>query len=113
MTKKVETLSYISKLSREAVSDEIAKHNAKLDQIRKCLAERGEDIDDARTYQVKGVAWRRKEVMAQCEEWMNTTCTPNYLREDYPGYDPAKPDAFETFKWNNSPFTEIEKPDGN
>lgn len=37
----------------------------------------------------------------------------NYLREDYPGYDPAKPDAFETFKWNNSPFTEIEKPDGN
>lgn len=36
-----------------------------------------------------------------------------YLHEDYPGYDPAKPDAWETFKWNNSPFTEIEKPDGN
>lgn len=82
MTKKVETLSYISKLSREAVMDEIAKHNTKLDQIRKCLAERGEDIDDARTYQIKGVAWRRKEVMAQCEEWMNSTNCPDYLRDD-------------------------------
>lgn len=36
-----------------------------------------------------------------------------HLREDYPGYDPAHPDSFESFKWNNSPFTEIEKPDGN
>lgn len=82
MTKKVETLSYISKLSREAVMDEIAKHNAKLDQIRLTLAEYNEDIDDARTYQVKGVAWKRKEVMAQCEAWMDATNCPDYLRED-------------------------------
>lgn len=83
MTKKIETLSYISKLSREAVMDEIAKHNAKLDQIRLTLAERGEDIDDARTYQTKGVAWRRKQVLAECEAWMNSTNCPDYLREDY------------------------------
>ena len=83
MTKKVETLSYISKLSREAVMDEIAKHNTKLDQIRKCLAERGEDIDNARTYQIKGVAWKRKQVIAECEAWMNSTNCPDYLREDY------------------------------
>ena len=37
----------------------------------------------------------------------------NYLRDDCPDYDPAHPDAFESFRWNNSPFTEIEKPDGN
>lgn len=36
-----------------------------------------------------------------------------FLRDDYPGYDPAKPDSFDSFHWNNSPFTEIEKPDGN
>lgn len=83
MTKKIETLSYISKLSREAVMDEIAKHNTKLDQIRKCLAERGEDIDNARTYQIKGVAWKRKQVIAECEAWMNSTNCPDYLREDY------------------------------
>lgn len=35
------------------------------------------------------------------------------LRTDYTGFNPAKPDARNTFKWNESPFTEIEKPDGN
>ena len=36
-----------------------------------------------------------------------------YLRSDYKSFDPAHPDSFETFKWSLSPFTEIEKPDGN
>ena len=36
-----------------------------------------------------------------------------YLRSDYSGYNPAHPDALDSFKWNDSPFTEIEKPDGN
>ena len=36
-----------------------------------------------------------------------------YLPADYPGYDPAHPDTFESFRWNDSPFCEIEKPDGN
>ncbi len=36
-----------------------------------------------------------------------------YLREDYNEYNPAYPDEIAKFRWNNSPFTEIEKPDGN
>ncbi len=36
-----------------------------------------------------------------------------HLVTDYKGFDPASPDALESFKWNLSPFTEIEKPDGN
>ena len=36
-----------------------------------------------------------------------------YLRADYTEFNPAKPDARNTFNWNDSPFTEIEKPDGN
>lgn len=36
-----------------------------------------------------------------------------FLRIDYKGFNPAQPDARDTFKWNDSPFTEIEKPDGN
>ncbi len=36
-----------------------------------------------------------------------------HLRNDYTAYDPAHPDAIDTFRWNDSPFTEIEKPDGN
>ena len=40
---------------------------------------------------------------------------PEYL-ELYPAsapFDPAHPDAFEDFHWNDSPFFEAEKPDGN
>ena len=30
-----------------------------------------------------------------------------------PSYNPAQPDDVNGFHWNESPFTEIEKPDGN
>lgn len=36
-----------------------------------------------------------------------------HLAADYKPFDPARPDTFESFKWNLSPFAEIEKPDGN
>ena len=35
------------------------------------------------------------------------------LRPEYQAFDPAHPDAFEHFHWNDSPFFEAEKPDGN
>ena len=82
MTQKIETLSYISKLSREAIQDEIQRHNEKLDKIRLTLAERGETLADAQAYQTKGVAWKRKQVIAECEAWMDATNCPDYLRED-------------------------------
>jgi hypothetical protein len=36
-----------------------------------------------------------------------------YIRADFGGFNPAQPDDRDAFKWNDSPFTEIEKPDGN
>ena len=37
-----------------------------------------------------------------------------YLRPEYPrGYNPAHPDAVETFRWNDSPRIDLLKPDGN
>lgn len=36
-----------------------------------------------------------------------------HLRADYTAFNPARPDNYKSFKWNLSPFTEIEKPDGN
>nr|WP_321335249.1 rhamnogalacturonan acetylesterase [uncultured Bacteroides sp.] len=36
-----------------------------------------------------------------------------YLSDDYQTFNPAHPDNLATFKWCPSPFTEIEKPDGN
>lgn len=38
----------------------------------------------------------------------------SYLRPEYPrGYNPAHPDAVETFRWNDSPRIDLLKPDGN
>ena len=36
-----------------------------------------------------------------------------YLRKDYKPYSPSQPDAFSSFRWNDSPFFEVAKPDGN
>ncbi len=36
-----------------------------------------------------------------------------HIAPDYQPFDPAHPDAVESFKWNDSPFTEMDKPDGN
>ncbi|WP_071147674.1 rhamnogalacturonan acetylesterase [Bacteroides ihuae] len=36
-----------------------------------------------------------------------------YLKSDYHTFDPAHPDNRASFRWKPSPFTEIEKPDGN
>ena len=36
-----------------------------------------------------------------------------FLREDYATYSPSNPDPFEDFKWNESPFADIQKPKGN
>lgn len=35
------------------------------------------------------------------------------LLSDYLPFNPAQPDAFDAFHWNDSPFFEAEKPDGN
>jgi len=36
-----------------------------------------------------------------------------YLRKDYKPFNPKQPDSLASFHWNQSPFTEVEKPDGN
>ncbi len=54
--------------------------------------------------------------IAKCViEGMKTLELPivEYLRPDYKAYSPAIPDDRNAFQWNDSPFVEIEKPDGN
>lgn len=36
-----------------------------------------------------------------------------YLRPGYKGFNPARPDKLSKFHWTPSPFSEVEKPDGN
>lgn len=55
------------------------------------------------------------EISKMIVEGMKTLDLPllKHLRTDYKAYDPAQPDAFESFHWNDSPFIEVQKPDGN
>ena len=75
-------LSYIPHISYGVVKDIVSEHNSKLDRVRKVLAEKGEGLTEAIEYQKKGAAWKRKQVLAECEEWMNATNCPSYLREE-------------------------------
>lgn len=36
-----------------------------------------------------------------------------YLKADYVDFDPSKPDDWKSFRWNDSPFIDVVKPDGN
>ena len=78
----MKNLSYISKFSYEVVRQQVGQHNAKLEKIRSVLAEKGEGMAEAIEYQKEGAAWKRKQVLAECEEWMNATNCPSYLREE-------------------------------
>ena len=69
----MKNLSYISKFSYEVVRQQVGEHNAKLEKIRSVLAEKGEGMTEAIEYPKKGAAWKRKQVLAECEEWMNAT----------------------------------------
>lgn len=37
----------------------------------------------------------------------------HHIKDDFKGFDAARPDDFNTFHWNHSPFYEALKPDGN
>jgi hypothetical protein len=36
-----------------------------------------------------------------------------YIRLDYHSFSPSNPDDWKTFHWNDAPFVDIVKPDGN
>ena len=82
MTKKTDTLSYISYLSKDIVKKELEKLDAKLEVVRKTLAEGGEGLEQGVAYQQRGADYQRKQVMADCEAWMDATHCPDYLRKD-------------------------------
>lgn len=80
MTKKIETLSFISKISRDFVKREIENHNAKLEHIRRTLADNGENLSDGVLYQHRGADWKRKEVIQGCKDYIERTKMPEYLQ---------------------------------
>lgn len=81
--KKQNNISFVPSWSEQFIKDAIAKHNLKLSAIKKVLAEKGEDtIERAIEYQTNGADFERKQVLAECEEYIKNTGMPVYLQED-------------------------------
>lgn len=81
--KKQNNISFVPSWSEQFIKDAVAKHNLKLSAIKKVLAEKGEDtLEKAIEYQSKGADFERKQVLAECEEYIKNTGMPTYLQED-------------------------------
>lgn len=79
MTKQ-KNISFIPYLSKSVIKDTISRHNQRLESIRTLLLSHHEDIDEAIEYQRKGVDWKRKETIKECEEYIKRTQMPEYLQ---------------------------------
>ena len=55
------------------------------------------------------------EISKMIVEGMKSVHFPvvDFLRDDYTPFDPSRPDDWTNFHWNDAPFTNIVKPDGN
>ena len=89
--KKQNNISFVPSYSEQFIKDAVAKYNLKLTAVKKVLAEKGEDtIERAIEYQTKGADFERKQVLAECAEYIKNTGMPTYLQED------ARKRAFES-----------------
>ena len=55
------------------------------------------------------------EISKMMVEGMKSLSLPivKYLQSDYHSFSPSNPDDWRTFHWNDAPFVDIVKPDGN
>lgn len=81
--KEIIPISFVSAISRSFIKEEIKRHNDRLASVQAVLASAGEaTLEEAATYQQKGADYKRKAVMAECEEYIRRTGMPIYLQED-------------------------------
>ncbi|MBE6332752.1 MAG: rhamnogalacturonan acetylesterase [Bacteroidales bacterium] len=58
-------------------------------------------------------AYEIAKMVAQAIMQSNLDDLKKHISDDFKGFNPALPDPVESFKWNNSPFVNMTKPDGN
>lgn len=78
--KKTKNISYIPYLSKQAIKEILEDYNERLERVRSLLASHNEGIKEAIEYQVKGVDWRRKQTIAECQAYIERTQMPEYLQ---------------------------------
>lgn len=75
-------ITYVSHAGRGLAQDKCFELNRLLSNLQNTLATKGEDtIDQAMKYQTNP-AYKRDEILRDCEEYIAKTGMPNYLRED-------------------------------
>ena len=74
--------SYIHTFSAEQIRKNEQKANEGLAKLQKLIESRGESLQDCKEYAEKGAFWKVEKVMAECEDWLNKTQCPQYLRAD-------------------------------
>ena len=75
--------SYISNLVIEDVRRNAMNVNNSLAKIKRVVESFGETYEDCLEYATKGAYWKAHAVIAECEDYINRTGCPSYLREDY------------------------------
>ncbi len=58
-------------------------------------------------------AYEIAKMVAQAIMQSNLDDLKKHISDDFKGFNPALPDPVDSFKWNNSPFVNMTKPDGN
>ena len=74
--------SYIHTYKAEQIRKNEQKANEGLMKLQKLIEGRGESLQDCKEYAEKGAFWKVDKVLQGCEDWLNKTQCPQYLRAD-------------------------------
>lgn len=74
--------SFVHTFSAEQIRKNEQKANERLMKLQKLIEGQGESLQDCKGYAEKGAFWKVEQVMAECEDWLNKTQCPQYLRAD-------------------------------
>lgn len=79
---KKQNITFIPYAGNMLAEAEIRELNYTLGNVKKLLASKNEDTLEVFFEYQADPAHKRNEVLAECEEWMNSTNCPAYLREE-------------------------------
>ena len=101
--------SYISSHVTEGARQNASSVNRKLAQLKSVMKGFGEDYTDALEYVSKGAFHKANKVIQECEEFLERTGCPEYLREDYlaKAKDSIPPEYWNYYKLLNSALSRV------
>lgn len=74
--------SFIHTFRAEQIRQNEQIANEGLTKLQKLIESRGESLQECKEYAEKGAFWKVEQIMSECEDWLNKTQCPQYLRAD-------------------------------